>query len=227
MQTPDQNGNGSLTSLQLSFSNENGEQHQPAFTLTPTGLRVRDDLTYEEWVDGLKFFRWAHNALEVGFSDYLAWGNIKFLKQAVDSALEQLEFDLPTVKAALDINTVPPEIRYPNLTSEHYIVLAKNCEKKNQMVKWAKTASVQSLTPGQLKASIREGEVVDTTALRQQTRGIASVHGVRQDFDIWLRRVGGVEGIRKMNDEDVSAIMEELRPMYDLYRELMRIPATP
>src|SRR4051794_12653880 len=41
---------------------------------------------------------------------------------------------------------------------------------------------------------------------RTAVSGVIGIHGIRQDFDIWLRRVGGAEGILKQDKEDVQEV---------------------
>lgn len=158
--------------------------------------------------------------MKLGFAAYLAFGQ-RFGKEAVEGALAQLEFDMPDVKQALDINTVPPEMRHDNLSAEHYLVIARadDLPKKGKL-KWAKIASEQNLSPVQLKASIAAGEVVDVAAARQQRHGIISIHGIRQEVDIWLNRVGGIEGILKMDKPHQDEILELIEPIANLYSQI-------
>lgn len=206
--------------LELALFTKDGEQRS-AFTLTKSGIIIRDDLTEPEWKDGLKLFHWAQHSLKMGLSQYISFGKAK--KFNVDDALAQLEFDLPTVKAALDLATVPLEMQHPNLNAEHYLVLARADDtSKTQKVKWARIAAEQHLTPPQLKASIAAGEVVSVSTTRQQQHGIVSIHGIRQEVDIWLNRVKGVEGILKMDRPHQQEILELLKPIADLYAQILK-----
>lgn len=206
------------TELQLALVTREGTP-RPAFTLTKTGIIIRDDLEEDEWKEGLKLFFWAQHSLKLGFSQYISYGKAKKFK--VDEALAQLEFDMPTVKVALDLATVPLEMQFENLTAEHYLVLARaDDQSKPKKMKWAKIASDQNLSPSQLKASIAAGEVVSTSTTRQQTHGIINIHGIRQEFEIWLRRVGGVEGILKMDKEHVAEIVGEMDLMIEVYNQI-------
>jgi hypothetical protein len=50
--------------------------------------------------------------------------------------------------------------------------------------------------------------------------GVLNIFGIRQEFDIWLRRVGDADGIRKMEREEILMILREIRPIARLYRNL-------
>ena len=57
-------------------------------------------------------------------------------------------------------------------------------------------------------------------AKRHPMGGLASVHGIRADFEIWLRRVGGLAGILKMPSDNIMEIIGEIQPIGTLYLEL-------
>ena len=98
---------------------------------------------------------------------------------------------------------------------------------KTQKIHWARVAHEQRLTPSQLKFSIIEGEVVDRAAAKMLQTGVITVQGLRQSFEIWHRRVGGVEGVKAMELEDQIEIMEELDAICEfgmqLHDHLMQI----
>lgn len=200
-----------------------GTDHQPArIRLTDTGCVIDPDMTFDEWKDGLKAWKWMQTKIKLGFADYIRFGEIRFTKEACDQALQQLEFDLPTITSAIQINSVPPELRYPNLQAEHYVVLARSDMPIKQKIKWAKISSVQQLTPGQLKASMAAGEVVSTATANGRQHGVLTFHGIIQEFSIMMKRVGGIEGILKMKveeREDLLALLSEPHLCYVAIKE--------
>jgi len=202
------------------------EGWKPPFALSPDRpITIREDLTLEEFKEGLRSFKVMRQRLdsmmEIGQSDYIAWGKLKFGKDAVNASLAQLEFDMPTVNRALDIQNIPTELRQPNLEADHYVVLARAGLKKAKQVYWSKLASQLNLSPSQLKLSIVKGEVTSAGESKKLTHGILSIHGVRHELDIWLSRVGGAEGIKKLEPAVQNEIVENLRPFAELYRELV------
>jgi hypothetical protein len=205
--------------LELAIVGEEG-----TFTLTATGIRVNENMTYDTWKDGFKFFKWADQRLKQGFADYVQYGTLKFGKEKAQMAMEQMELDLPMVKMALEINSVPPELRKPGLDAEHYVVLARSDATLKEKKKWAEVASIQKLSASQLKASMAAGEVISPAAAKQRQTGILSFKGIRQEFDLHLSRIGGAEGIRKMSAEAQADILEDLKAFHDLYVELTSKP---
>lgn len=191
------------------------------FHLTKKGIVFHEDMTLEQWKAGLRLFKWAQHRIKLDFAAYVDWGEIKFTKEVVHSCLSQLEFDLPNVTQAININSVPPEIRESDLTAEHFVVLARAHLSKPKLIKWAKVASDQNLSANQLKVSIAHNEVVTTSTARQETHGIVSVHGVRAEMDIWLRRVGGAAGILKQDEANIREIIGELSLFVELHNALV------
>lgn len=187
-------------------------------------ITIPEDLTKEQWFIGMRLLKRTNDNYKLILAQYIAYGEAKFGKDSVEDSLRQLEFDLPTIKQCMDINTVPLEIRQPLLTAEHYVILAR-AELKDDKArgKWAKIANDQNLSPVQLKVSIAEGEVVSTTVAKQRSHGIITIDGILQEFDIWIKRMRGVEGILKLGTEDIRAIIKDLKPISDLYQELMHV----
>lgn len=155
-------------------------------------------------------------------ADYVRQGKIKYGDIAVDTAMGQLEFDLPTVKAIVNINSVPASLREHNLEADHYVVLAKAALTPQQREKWAKTAADQNLTASTLKASINAGEVQTPAQAKSKNHGIASFHGINAEAGILLRRIGGIAGVKKMGDGYAEDIARELAELIDFGIELRK-----
>ena len=52
------------------------------------------------------------------------------------------------------------------------------------------------------------------------THGIVTIQGIRMEFDIWLRRVGGLDGILKMDRQSRHEIVGETRAIAQLYASI-------
>jgi hypothetical protein len=215
---PNLGSSGDAPPIELSI---HGGLDHTKFRLTASGIDIDQDITFEQWHEGLGLFKWMQSKMKIGFSDYVSFGRIKFGKERTEESLAQLEFDMPTVKAALEIGTVPLELRKPGLEAEHFVVLARSQLSAKQQVKWAETASLQKLSPNQLKHSIDAGEVVTTTVARSRQTGTISLKGIRQEFDIWLRRMDGIEGIRRASIEVQEDLLSDLQAFHELYMALV------
>lgn len=171
---------------------------------------LSEDTSFEQWKEGLKIIKWIKKKADFAVSHYINFGVRKWGREMVNTALEQLELEATLVKAAIAINAIPQEFRFENLNGDHYVELSRAELTREQAIRWVRIAHEQSLTPMQLRFSIAEGEVVDQTSAKQQGTGVYTVHGIRQSFDIWARRVGGIEGVQGMDMDHKIEIMEEL-----------------
>lgn len=193
---------------------------------TTGGVEFSPDVSYDQWREVLRVAKTIKRKAAIMVADCIGFGVPKWGADKVDQALEQLEFEATMVKAAIAINSVPKTLRFDNLEGEHYVELSKAKLDKKAAQRWARIASEQSLTPTQLRFSIAEGEVVDRTVAKQQSTGIYTIHGIRQEFDVWARRVGGLEGVKAMDLDHQTEIMEELAAICDFGLELNNHIAT-
>jgi hypothetical protein len=196
------------------------EDKPKVIRFTQTGVDIPEDLTFQEWYTVLQSVKWHHKKLAIAFADVIQYGNKHFGNDKVSESLEQLEFELPFVKSALAINSVPPEFRHPGLSAEHYVAIAKSDLSKKEKQKWAELADKLKLTATQLRLSMAQGEVIDTAATRAMNTGIITIPGIRQEFDVWLHRVGGFEGVQKMDINTKEDIYEELVPVVEFALKL-------
>lgn len=191
--------------------------------LSPDGLHLEfsDDISFEQLYRVMKFLREAGKKSKIWLADCWHMGCKKFGPDRMGEALQQLEFDLADVKTAMAIESVPSALRLPNLNAEHYVELSKTDDKKYQL-KWARIASEKGLSATQLRFSMAENDIVDKAATKMLSTGVVTVHGIRQSFDLWARKVGGIEGIIKMDDDHQTDIMEELLAIVEFGNNLQR-----
>jgi hypothetical protein len=179
-------------------------------------VEFAEDITYEQWKVVLRTARTIKRKAAIVVADCISIGVKKWGRKKVDDALEQLELEAILVKTAIAINSVPRELRLENLDGEHYIELSRAQLPKAKAIRWARITSEQRLTPAQLRLSITQGEVIDRSAERMLRSGVTTIHGIRQSFDVWYRRVGGINGLKAMSSDEKIDIMEELDFMVEV-----------
>ena len=52
--------------------------------------------------------------------------------------------------------------------------------------------------------------------------GVLTIQGIRMEFDIWLRKVGQLEGILKMEEEIQDEILRELEGFALLFKDILK-----
>lgn len=197
-----------------------GHKPSKAFQILDGKLILSDDMDWAEYVNGMSFFKRLTDDLKLYRSQYVAFGHLKFGKDKVNNCMAQLEFELEDVRKDIEVASIPDEVRQDGLKAEHYTTLARSGLKKPQMAKWAKIAAEKNLTPGQLKASIATGEVVTESQARAQNSGILSLHGIAMELEIWLRRAGGLDELRKKPADQRAMLADQIKIACDIHAAL-------
>ena len=65
-----------------------------------------------------------------------------------------------------------------------------------------------------------EGEIVDKAAAKALNHGLITIHGIRQQFDLWLKKMGGIEGVLKRDQDAIEEIMGEIDEIVDFGLQL-------
>ena len=187
------------------------------FTLnTKTGeINISEDTDHEQFLEILKTVKHLKRFADTTMAGCMRFGAAHFGIDQLNTDLEQLEFEATFVKTAIAINSVPEELRLPNLRGEHYVELARANIPQPDLIKWGRLANDQLLTPTQLRLSIKEGEVVDVAATKALQHGVITIQGIHQTFSVWLRRVGGLQGVAKMDAESKEEILGEINEIVD------------
>lgn len=207
------------TDLSISISS-NGSRPHAAFQIIAGKLVIPEELEWNEYVNGMSFFKRMTDDLKLYRSQYVAYGHLRYGKDRVNNCLAQLEFELDDVRKDIEVASIPDSIRHDGLKAEHYIALARGGLNKREMARWAKTASEQNLTPGQLKASIATGEVVTESQARLQNSGVLSLHGLGMELGVWLRKAGGLEELKKKPADQRAMLADQIKIACDIYAAL-------
>jgi hypothetical protein len=182
------------------------------FQITPTGLKFMGELSYEQWQDGMAMIKMMKGNLQVWLADFISHGRQLFGDEKVQETLAQMEFDYQDAQKAIAIGSLPAAVRRCGLTSEHYWVLAKAGLEDGQQEQWAALAEEHKLTPLQLVQSIAAGKVIKEGKGRNAgAKGIATVHGIRQYFDLWYHQVDKTDPITNWTPDRKRELWEELK----------------
>lgn len=198
------------------------------FKIQPStgSVEFSEDISFDQWREVLILAKTIKRKSAVIVADCIIFGTTKWGSKAVDEALEQLEFETTLVKSAIAVTGIPRNMRHPHLDPDHYVELSRSKLGKKDKIKWAKIASDQRLSPPQLRISMAQGEVVDPAAVKQLQTGVITIHGIRQEFDVWVRRVGGIDGVKAMDSDLKVEILEELTAIVEFGMQLNEHVAT-
>jgi hypothetical protein len=187
--------------------------------VTPHGLKIAGDMTFQQWNDQLKSIQLVKSAFHCVLADHINYGRKQFGDAQVAVALEQAEFDLADVVKADSIGQLTFDFREKHkLNSEHYFVLSK-IESGRERERWAAIAKREDLSALELKRSIEAGKILHANQIASssgQGSGINTIQGVMFRMQQWEREMGGAEKIKSLPSEERKALLNLLTPIIEL-----------
>lgn len=190
----------------------------------PAGLEITEPLSHAEWIRHLRTFREFKKLYVLGLADLVRYGRNTFGDNAVAVALAELEFEIEDTQQALAIGQLTLDFRRDHpLTQEHYYVLGKAELPEPERIHWASIAIAESLSPIELRQSIKNGKVIRQKAIDAATgkaSGIHTIQGVLFGYRSWYKKIGGKETIAEWPAEHKTALLEELEPIIELAEAL-------
>jgi len=189
-------------------------------SISEYGLEINRVLNFEDWKSLLSEASRVKRTYLSILADITAYGRTKFGDEAVNDALEQLEFDLQDATKAEVISLVnlDQRTRY-NLTSEHAYILGSKLDSPEEREKWAQTVLKEKLTAYELKKSIETGEVTRKSDLDEssgRSDGIPSIQSVRFHWEKWERQFKDRNAILKLAVPERRKILDMLHPIIEL-----------
>lgn len=205
----------------------NGADPTSIFRIEGKQLIIPEDLSWGQYVTGMNLFKRMKSDVTLYHAQFVKYGQLKFGADKVNECMSQLEFLLDDARKAIDIASIPDEVRHDNLKSEHYIELSRAKLTPKQQAKWARVASEQNLTPSRLKESIKQGEVV-SESVANRNHGVLSLTGIGMELSVWLRRVGkgdlqqGLKELSAKPADQRKMLAEQIKLAVDIYEALTK-----
>lgn len=185
---------------------------------TKTGLLLPEGLEPEQWVAVGGMLSSAHRALGLWHGDWVKHGRANYDAEFVSAALGQLELPLHKLERFELTAEVLPEHRSESLTEEHFFVAGKRLDNDADRERWLQLAEAEKLSPRELQASIRAGQVVhiDEAARRGW---IPTPAAMRFAFEAWAKELG--DGWMSWSVEDFPDVLEEFEPLLKFREQLL------
>jgi len=184
------------------------------FRLGALGVQFAGEMSFEHWQEGMAMLGMWKHASQLWLTDFITKGRSLFGDEKVQETLAQLQFDLHDTTQALAIGELSLLARRPGLTNGHYLALADARLSAEVQEQWADLALKHNMTAAQLEKSIAAGAVLPEreSASRSAGGGIATIHGFRQVFDLWFRKVDqSDEPIDQWSSDRKRELWEELK----------------
>jgi len=192
------------------------------FEVTRRGIRFPGDLKWPQYAELVRAWKEIGEAHELGLANLVMYGQQRFGPEKVEALFHQLEFDLADFHRALAIGQIPLDLWSDGLTSEHLYILGtiKDIAERN---KWRLACEKHDMDAFTLKRSIDAGRVLTAKELetkRGSGTGIVTIHGIRHEFDLWQRTVGGEQAIAAFSLDEKRALLRELQAPGEMYLKL-------
>ena len=180
---------------------------------TGRGLVMPEGLSREDYVQTGQVMKKLKDQYLFFVNDYCNYGVKNYGEAFTGDLFDQLQIGFKDTKHALALDLFDTTERYPELSGEHHYLVSKLEEDDRK--RWLDWAREHKASAKALQDAIRNDE-----SSRTKAGGIATPHGIRAQFDIWLKNLGGPSAIVEMNDQAKVTVYEELKPVAELVKIL-------
>lgn len=188
---------------------------------TKTRLIIPKDLPAEQWANLWQFLHSAGKALLIYKADALRHGRESYKEEFVSSVIGQTELPIHGIDTLELIGEIEPQWRDETLDQAHYIVAAKRCDTPKEREKWLNTAVIENLTPREMQASIRKGEVVHIDMEKRRVC-MPSPYATQREFRAWRNELG--DSYKAWSAAELREVADEtLREQAEFYAELLAL----
>lgn len=203
-------------------------------TITPTGLEVRQELSFEEWRGLAPMLGDAVRRMAFVIGDWLVYGEDQFQKGTLGKRVMTAVYDAATGATGLDRATlqnyayvarkVAKERRIAHLSWEHHKVVARL--KAAEQTRWLAQArgdgTKRAVSTMRLRKSILVGRLlsVEEALPDPLDRGIYNHIPFVNRLCAWWSWMQQRRWLETATDEQRMAVMRDLRPLVDIYHAL-------
>ena len=206
-------------------------------TITPVGMQVTGDLSFEEWRDLATHIGQAARSISFIIGDWLVYGQGAFDPESdtpaasvpsdvYRTALTATGFDLKTLhNYAYVSRNVPHSMRSERLSWEHHRMIAKLAPADQE--RWIDQCHAQQdagtrMSTRRLQKSISLGRVATLEDMEPDPadRGIENHIPFVNRLVGWWRRMRQDRFLENSTREQREALKRDLRPVIEIYRQL-------
>jgi hypothetical protein len=204
------------------------------FSITRTGLELHEGLSFEEWREAAPLFGQALRSIAFVIGDWLLYGQANFQNGLSAHRITPEAYNAATAATGLDRTTlqnyayvarrVPKDRRSEHLSWEHHKVVAKL--KAADQKRWLALAvpgnKKKPMSTMLLRKSIQAGRLLTV----KEALPDPADRGVENHIPYVNRLVALWSGMKdrrwlqKANRHQVGALMRDLLPVVEIYREL-------
>ena len=208
----------------------------PKVSISPVGMQISSELSFEEWSELATSIGQAARSIGFIIGDWLVYGQSLFgtegfAEKRVDAASYQLAInatglDLSTLQNYAYVSrNIPFSLRTERLSWEHHRLVAKLPEVEQQ--EWidaclAEEDAGQRMSTRRLRKSLNLGRIATQKDLEpdDSDKGIENHIPFVNRLVVWWKRMQTDRFLAEASDEQRAAIKRDLEPVITIYNQL-------
>ena len=208
----------------------------PKVTISPVGMQVTGELTFDEWKELASSIGQAARSIAFIMGDWLVYGqNLFGIDGFPDKRVDPVSYQLAMAATGLDLSTlqnyayvsrsVPFSLRSEILSWEHHRILAKLPE--DDVAGWidacvAEEKSGRRMSTRRLRKSLNLGRVATDKDLEPEDadKGIENHIPFVNRLVVWWKRMLSERFLANATDEQRAALKRDLEPVVAIYKQL-------
>lgn len=208
----------------------------PKVSISPTGLRITSELTFEEWSELAVSIGNAARSIGFIIGDWLVYGQGLFGTDGFpEKRVDPASYQLAVAATGLDHSTlqnyayvsrnVPYSLRSERLSWEHHRLMAKLPEA--ELKEWIDTCVAEEdagrrMSTRRLRKSLNLGRVATEADLEpdDSDKGIENHIPFVNRLSVWWKRMRENRFLDTATDEQREALKRDLEPVVTIYNQL-------
>jgi hypothetical protein len=208
----------------------------PKVTISPVGLRITSELSFEEWSELATAIGQAARSIAFIVGDWLVYGQSLFGTDGFpDKRVDSASYQLAVAATGLDLSTlqnyayvsrsIPYSLRTERLSWEHHRLVAKLPDDgKRDWIEAcvAEEEAGRRMTTRRLRKSLNLGRIATAEDLEPQEadKGIENHLPYVNRISVWWKRMQRDRFLATATDEQREALKRDLEPVVAIYQQL-------
>ena len=208
----------------------------PKVTISPVGLQITSELSFEEWRELATAIGQAARSIGFIIGDWLVYGQSLFGTDGFpDKRVDSASYQLAIAATGLDLSTlqnyayvsrsIPYSLRTERLSWEHHRLVAKLPDDgKRDWIEAcvAEEEAGRRMTTRRLRKSLNLGRIATAEDLEPQEadKGIENHLPYVNRISVWWKRMQRDRFLSTATDEQREALKRDLEPVVAIYQQL-------
>ena len=208
----------------------------PKVTISPVGLQITSELSFEEWRELATAIGQAARSIGFIIGDWLVYGQSLFGTEGFpDKRVDSASYQLAIAATGLDLSTlqnyayvsrsIPYSLRTERLSWEHHRLVAKLPDDgKRDWIEAcvAEEEAGRRMTTRRLRKSLNLGRIATAEDLEPQEadKGIENHLPYVNRISVWWKRMQRDRFLSTATDEQREALKRDLEPVVAIYQQL-------